>query len=91
MTERLDFIDAIRGRSKEELTALGYLDESGKWTEMAAKKSGVDALKDKSADFEKDEQLKKIMQAGRAEGPAESILQILSRLVVGDKLKVTDK
>lgn len=88
MTKRLDFIDAIRGRSKEELTALGYLDESGKWTEMAAKMSGVDALKDKSADFENDKQLKKIMQAGRAEGPAESILQILSRLVVGDKLKV---
>lgn len=88
MTERLDFIDAIRGRSKEELTAMGYLDEAGKWTEMAAKKSGADKLAGKSADFEKDEQLKKIMRAGRAEGPAESILQILSRLVVGDKLKV---
>ena len=88
MAQRLDFIDAIRGRSKEELTAMGYLDEAGKWTEMAAKKSGADKLAGKSADFEKDEQLKKIMKAGRADGPAESILQILSRLVVGDKLKV---
>lgn len=88
MTKHLDFIDAIRGRSKEELTAMGYLDEAGKWTEMAAKKSGADKLAGKSADFENDKQLKKIMQAGRAEGPAESILQILSRLVVGDKLKV---
>ena len=88
MTKRLDFIDAIRGRSKEELTALGYLDEAGKWTEMAAETSGAAGLKGKSADFEKDEQLKKLMKAGRSEGPAESILEILSRLVVGDKLKV---
>lgn len=86
MTKRLDFIDAIRGRSKEELTALGYLDANENWTEMAAKKAGVDALKGKSAS--NDGQLDKLMKAGRAEGPAESILQILSRLVVGDKLKV---
>ena len=86
MTKSLDFIDAIRGRSKEELTALGYLDTEGKWTQMAAEKSGVGDLKGKSTTG--DEQFNKIMQAGRAEGPAESILQILSRLVVGDKLKV---
>ena len=91
MANRLNFIDAIRGRSKEELTALGYLDEAGKWTERAAKMSGVDKLEGKSADFEKDDQLKKLMKAGRSEGPAESILQILSRLVVGDKLKVTNE
>ncbi len=88
MTKHLDFIDAIRGRSKEELTAMGYLDEAGKWTEMAANKSGADKLAGKSADFENDEQLKKLMKAGRKDGPAESILEILSRLVVGDRLKV---
>lgn len=88
MTKRLDFIDAIRGRSKEELTALGYLDAEGNWTAHAAKASGVKELEGKST--EDDEQLKKLMQAGRTEGPAESILQILSRLVVGDKLKVTN-
>ena len=88
MANRLNFIDAIRGRSKEELTALNYLDEEGKWTAHAATVSGVKALEGKST--EGDEQLKKLMQAGRTEGPAESILQILSRLVVGDKLKVTN-
>lgn len=88
MTKSLDFIDAIRGHSKEELTALGYLDANGNWTEMAAKKSGVDKLKNKSADFENDTQLQALVRAGRAEGSAESILQILSRLVVGDRLKV---
>lgn len=87
MTKSLDFIDAIRGRSKEELTALGYLDAEGKWTEMAAEKSGVKDLEGRSTTG--DAQFDKIMKAGRAEGPAESILQILSRLVVGDKLKVT--
>ena len=89
MEQRLNFIDAIRGRSKEELTALEYLDAAGKWTKKAADKAGVKELEGKST--EGDDQFKRLMQAGRAEGPAESILQILSRLVVGDKLKVTDK
>jgi hypothetical protein len=89
MAKRLDFMDAIKGRSKEELTALGYLDEHENWTEMAAKKSGVKDLEGKST--KDDKHLEKLMKAGREDGPAESILQILSRLVVGDKLKVTDK
>ena len=87
MAKRLDFMDAIRGRSAEELTALGYLDEAGKWTEMAAKKSGVKDLEGKST--EGDKQFDRLMKAGRSDSPTESILQILSRLVVGDKLKVT--
>ena len=87
MAKRLDFIDAVRGRSAEELTALGYLDAEGNWTEMAAKNSGINDLAGKST--KGDMQLDKLMQAGRTDGPAESILQILSRLVVGDKLKVT--
>lgn len=86
MAKRLEFIDAIKGRNKDELTALGYLDAEGNWTT----KAGIKELEGKSADFANDEQLKKLMQAGRTEGPAESILQILSRLVVGDKLKVTN-
>lgn len=88
MAKRLDFIDAIRGRSEEELTALGYLDASGNWTQLAADVSGVGSLKGKAADFENDRQLQALMRAGRTEGPAEGILQILSRLVVGDRLKV---
>ena len=86
MEQRLNFIDAIRGRSKEELTALEYLDAAGKWTKKAADKAGVKELAGKST--EGDKQFEQLMKAGRAEGPAESILQILSRLVVGDKLKV---
>lgn len=86
MTKRLDFIDAIRGRSKEELTALNYLDAEGNWTKKAADEAGVAALEGKST--KGDSQFERLMKAGRAEGPAESILQILSRLVVGDKLKV---
>lgn len=89
MAQRLDFIDAIRGRSKEELTALGYLDENENWTKKAADESGVAALEGKST--KNDSQLDRLMKAGRSEGPAESILQILSRLVVGDKLKVTNE
>lgn len=89
MAKRLDFIDAIRGRSMEELTELEYLDAEGNWTKMAAEKSGVKNLEGKST--KGDKQLEKLMKAGRADNPTESILQILSRLVVGDKLKVTDK
>lgn len=87
MAKRLNFMDAIRGRSTEELTALGYLDAEGKWTKMAADTSGVGDLEGKST--KGDKQLDRLMKAGRSDNPTESILQILSRLVVGDKLKVT--
>lgn len=88
MAKRLDFIDAVKGRSKEELTALGYLDANGNWTQMAADVAGAKELAGKSTNGDK--QFERLMRAGRADDPAESILQILSRLVVGDKLKVTN-
>jgi hypothetical protein len=86
MAKRLDFIDAIRGYNKEELTARNLLDEDGNWTQLAADMAGVDSLKGKPAS---DDQFNAISRASRADGPSGDILQLLSRVISGDRLKVT--
>lgn len=86
LAQRLDFLDAISGYSREELTTMGYLDAEGNWTQMAATRAGVDALKGKSAS---DTQLDAISRARRTDEPAGNILQLLSRVITGDRLKVT--
>lgn len=86
MAQRLDFLDAIRGYSKEELIAMDYLDAEGNWTKFAAERAGVEALEGKSAN---DAQRDAISRASRTEGPSDNILQLLSRVIIGDRLKVT--
>lgn len=86
LAQRLDFLDAISGYSREELTTMGYLNADGEWTNFAARRAGVEALEGKRAS---DTQLDAISRARRTDEPAGNILQLLSRVITGDRLKVT--